>query len=274
MSSRILFAIVLACDLIAQTPPNVDLERQLWTVVKQALNSPEGDEYFQSNMLDAQLPRLKGTLVSIAPSDSGITLMLGLADPSIPDVALLVHGANAKSTSELAPGAQIEFSAVSRAFTRDPFLVTFDTDKDSIVTKPFGAVAPFWYVGAPIGIVRNGRYQSQGTRVEFDLPRGWTVERARPSIDNSELVILSHSGFVGAYGAVWITHDKSDADEISMRLPAAVAEPSAPGGTMAESRTWITTGKTRALFLGRSPTSDLAQFQISFDQIISSAVVP
>ena len=117
MSSRILFAIVLVCDLIAQTPPHVDLERQLWTVVKQALNSPEGDEYFQSNMLDAQLPRLKGTLGSTVPGDSGNTLMLGLADSTIPDVAPLVHG----------------------------------------------AVAPSWYVGSPMGIVHDGRYQSHGT---------------------------------------------------------------------------------------------------------------
>jgi len=268
MSSRVLFAIGFACAVSAQTPSHVDPARQLWTSVKQALTGPDGDEYFQSSMKDCLLPRLKGTLVSTVPSEHGITLMLGLADPSIPDVALLVHGANAKSTSEMMPGAQVEFSAAAHGFTRDPVLVTFDTVEDSIVAKPFGAIAPSWYVGNPMGVVRTGQYLSHLTGIRFDLPTGWTVESTRPSIDNSELVILSHSGFVGAYAAVWITHDKSDADEISMRLPDAVAE------TMAESRTSINTGKTRVLFLARSPTSDFAQFQISFDQIISSAAVP
>ncbi len=274
MSSRVLFAIALACDLIAQTPTHVDLGRQLWTSVKQALNGPDGDEYFQSSMKDAMLPRLKGTLISALPSESGNALMLGLENPAILDVKLLVHGANVKSAIELMPGMQIEFSAVSIGFTRDPFLVTFDTVEDSIVAKPFGPIAPSWYVGNPMGEVRTGQYLSHLTGIKFDLPTGWTVESTRPSIDNSELVILNHSWFVGAYAAVWITHDKNDADEITMRLSDAVAEPSKPGGTMSESRTWITTGKTRVLFLARSPTSDLAQFQISFDQIISSAVVP
>jgi hypothetical protein len=62
-------------------------------------------------MMDAQLARLKGTLISSVPSDTGNTLMLGLVDSTIPDVALLVHGASAKSTSELELGAQIEFRA-------------------------------------------------------------------------------------------------------------------------------------------------------------------
>jgi len=197
--------------------------------------------------------------------------MLGLADSTIPDVALLIHGANAKSTSELELGAQIEFSAVPRTFTRDPFLVTFDTDKDSIVMKPFGAVAPSWYVGAPMGIVRHGRYQSQGTRVEFDLPSGWTLENTHPSVDNGDLAILTHSGFDGGYAAVCMSSNKSDADEISIPPPAAIPQ---QDSKMSESRTRITTGKTRVLFLARSATSDRSKFQTALDQIISFAVVP
>ena len=164
---------------------------------------------------------------------------------------------------------------MSRAFTRDPFLVTFDTDKDSIVAKPFGALAPSWYVGDPIGIVRSGRYQSQGTRVEFDLPSGWTVESTHPSVDNGDLAILTHSGFEGAYAAVWMTCDKSDSDEISIPLLACGSRDECGRArrcpTVAQ---WITTGNTRVLFLARNPTSDLSKFQTAFDQIISSAVVP
>jgi hypothetical protein len=70
---------------------------------------------------------------------------------------------------------QIEFSAVGNDFTREPFLVTFDTDKDSIITKPFGAVAATCYVGPP-------------------MPSGWTVESTPPSVDNGDLAILTHSG--------------------------------------------------------------------------------
>ena len=76
MSYRILIAIAFACGLTAQTPLHADLERQLWTSIKRALIGPEGDDYFQSSMKDAMLPRLKGTLISVIANDSGNALVL------------------------------------------------------------------------------------------------------------------------------------------------------------------------------------------------------
>src|SRR5260370_14726752 len=111
MSSSILIATALACELTAQTPVRVDLERQLWTGIKGALTGSDGEEYFQSSMKDAMLPRLKGNLISAVPNDSGNALVLGLTDSSTPEVALLLHGANATTPSALTPGAQIEFEA-------------------------------------------------------------------------------------------------------------------------------------------------------------------
>jgi hypothetical protein len=124
MSFR-LVAIAFACQLTAQVPARVDLERQLWTSIKRALIGRDGDEYFQSSMKDAMLPRLKGTLISVVPNDSGNALVLGLADSITPEVALLVHDLPA----ELATGASIEFEGVPTGFTKDPFLVTFQVDE-------------------------------------------------------------------------------------------------------------------------------------------------
>jgi hypothetical protein len=64
MFSRTVIAMAFAFEVTAQTLPHVDLEQELWTSIKQALNGPDGDEYFQSSMKDALLPRLKGTLIS------------------------------------------------------------------------------------------------------------------------------------------------------------------------------------------------------------------
>ena len=72
--------------------------------MKGALTGPDGEDYFQSSMKDAQLPRLKGTLISVVPNDSGNALVLGLTDSTTPEVALLVHDLG----SELTPGAPIE----------------------------------------------------------------------------------------------------------------------------------------------------------------------
>src|SRR3979409_1673665 len=101
MSSRIWIAITFACELTAQVPARVDVGQQVWTSIKRALISPDGDEYFQSSIKDAMLPRLKGALISVVPNDNGNALVLGLADSNIPEVALLVHDL----PRELAPGA-------------------------------------------------------------------------------------------------------------------------------------------------------------------------
>ena len=154
MFSRTVIAMAFAFEVTAQTLPHVDLEQELWTSIKQALNGPDGDEYFQSSMKDALLPRLKGTLISAVPNESGTTLVFGMTDSTTPEAAMLVHDL----PRELAPGTQIEFSAIPIGYSRDPFLVTFDTDKDSIVTKPFGTIAPSWYIGPALGAVRTAEF--------------------------------------------------------------------------------------------------------------------
>jgi hypothetical protein len=206
------------------------------------------------------------------------------------------------------PGRKIEFSAVPIGFSRDPFLVAFDTDKDSIVTKPFGTIAPSWYIGPALGAVRTGRYRHNGAQVQFDLPSDWTVEGTHPSVDNGDIAILKHSPFEGAYAAVWMVREKIRAAGISsgfsMQLPetvaqrmllqgykvrpesvqqtwisghqalTAVADYEENGAKMSESITWIITEHTRALFFARIVAYDLPIFQTHFDQIIDAAVVP
>ena len=306
MFSRTIIAIAFACLATAQTPPHVDPERMLWTAIKQELTGADADEYFQSSMKDALLPRLKGTLISAWPNGDGIVVGLGFADTKIPHIALVLHGPNA--AIPIGFGLPIEFSAVAIGFTKDPFLVTFDVDKDSVVTKPFGMLAPFWYVGHPLGEVKSGRYRNGSTSVEFDLPSDWTVEGTHPSTDNGEIAILKHSPFEGAIAGVWMVRHTIRAEEISKRLLAvlpetvtqrsglqgysvrpesvqqrwisggqaltAVADYQENGAKMSESLTWIITEHTRALFFVRIGPYDLPIFQTSFDQIISSAVVP
>jgi hypothetical protein len=265
MSSRIWIAIAFACELAAQVPARVDVERQLWTSIKRALISADGDEYFQSSMKDAMLPRLKGTLISVVPNESRNALVLGLADSSSPEVALLIHDL----PRELAPGASVEFEGVPISFTRDPFLVTFQVDE---VTEPFGAIAPSWYFGPAMGATKSGRYRNNHTRVEFDLPSDWTVEGTHPSVDNGDVVILRLLSFEGAFAAVWMAREKTK--PAGRQVLTSVTAYEENGVKMSESRTWIVTENTRVLFFARATPYDLPIFQTHFDPIISSAVVP
>jgi hypothetical protein len=55
---------------------------------------------------------------------------------------------------------------------------------------------------------------------------------------------------------------------------SAVADYVMAGQKMVEYLTWVDGEKSRALFVGRVPPSELANFQLIFDPVVQSALVP
>ncbi|HEV1286248.1 MAG TPA: hypothetical protein VNU44_13085 [Bryobacteraceae bacterium] len=100
-------------------------ERALWKDLKAALTSPTGDTYFETNMKDALVPRLKGKLVAMSPASKPKELVLAIEN-SAGDVTLKLDGA---LPGKMEPGGEIEFEGIAKTFTKDPFMVTFDTEK-------------------------------------------------------------------------------------------------------------------------------------------------
>ncbi|MGA3189078.1 MAG: hypothetical protein ABSF22_18390 [Bryobacteraceae bacterium] len=100
-------------------------ERALWKDLKAALTATGGDTYFETNMKDALVPRLKGRLVAMMPAVKPKELILSIEN-SAGDVTLKLDGA---LPGKMEPGGELEFEGVARSFTKDPFMVTFDTEK-------------------------------------------------------------------------------------------------------------------------------------------------
>ena len=100
-------------------------ERALWKDLKAALTAPAGDTYFETNMRDAIVPRLKGKLVAMSPAVKPKELILAIENPA-GDVRLKLDGA---LPGKMEPGGELEFEGVARSFAKDPFMVTFDTEK-------------------------------------------------------------------------------------------------------------------------------------------------
>jgi hypothetical protein len=103
-------------------------ERALWKDLKAALTAPSGDSYFETNMKDALVPRLKGKLVAASPAAKPKELILAIENPA-GDVTLKLDGA---LPGKMEPGGEIEFEGVAKSFTKDPFMVTFDTEKTKL----------------------------------------------------------------------------------------------------------------------------------------------
>lgn len=279
--------------------------RELWTAVRRELSGPDGEQYFQSSMKDTMLPPLIGKMISARRQGDRVVVGLDLSDARVAEVDLILQGAGTKIP--VVYGLPIEFSAVAISFTKDPFLVTFETDEKNILVRPVEGIEPSWYVGPALGKVKAGRYQQNGPPVEFDLPADWTVEGARPVTDGS-IVTLSHSRFERARAGVSIARAKMSAAEAANRLSAArsgivgqrvafqgyairpesvqqrwiggrqgvtaLADYEQNGEKMSESLTWIMTEHSRILFFVQATAYDLPIFQAQFDPIIQSAVIP
>jgi tetratricopeptide (TPR) repeat protein len=104
-------------------------EWALWKDLKAALTAPEGDTYFETNMKDALVPRLKGKLVATTPASKPKELILAIEN-SAGDVTLKLDGA---LPGKMEPGGEIEFEGIAKSFTKDPFMVTFDAEKAKLI---------------------------------------------------------------------------------------------------------------------------------------------
>ena len=136
MRNRLLFLAVLAATLGAQAPAprpvNPDAARALWRSIKKQLTAANGEDYFRANLENADLPVLIGTLLSATPADQPSELLVNLSGGDSPEVTLKLTDESGRLSQvghlngPLAPGSQIQFRGVPVAFTREPFMLTFE----------------------------------------------------------------------------------------------------------------------------------------------------
>lgn len=105
----------------------------LWLRLKEALTGDEGAQYFESSMKDAQAPRLKGTLVEQKPKE----LLVAMSTGGPADVTLVLASPMPKAE----PGTSFEFEGVAKSFTKEPFMLTMEVEKDKIYDWPAAAPA-------------------------------------------------------------------------------------------------------------------------------------
>jgi tetratricopeptide (TPR) repeat protein len=105
----------------------------LWMSLKQALQAPDGSQFFDSHMKGAAVPggaegvqKFKGTLVSAKPAVSPKELVVAIADANTPEVTLKLETA---LRGKPVVGSELEFEGVPEAFTKEPFMVTFNEAK-------------------------------------------------------------------------------------------------------------------------------------------------
>ena len=124
----------------------------LWKSIKESLVAAEGEKYFES-VKGAALPggaggvtKFKGWLIKADPPVKSKVLLVSMEGKDQPaDVTLKLVGEDGKPlplTGTPEVGDQIEFEGVGDAFTKDPFMVTFDVEKAKITGLTVKPAAP------------------------------------------------------------------------------------------------------------------------------------
>lgn len=106
---------------------------KLWYTIKQSLTSDQGDQFFNSNVKDAEIPggaegvkNFTGTVISIDPPDRPTKVVLGVEDPTKPDTTLeFSQPLPATALDKIKVGQTLEFSGVADSYTKDPYMLTF-----------------------------------------------------------------------------------------------------------------------------------------------------
>ena len=102
-------------------------------MLKQQLLGADGQKFFEEKVKDVFLPggvipgrdAFDGTLISSTPADHPNRFLIALPGNTIPEVTLKLLG---KLEKPLSPGTPVTFEGVVRAFTADPFMLTFDVE--------------------------------------------------------------------------------------------------------------------------------------------------
>lgn len=101
----------------------------LWMGIKKELAGENGEQYFEANVKNAAIPKLKGTVVAAKPPVRSKELVIGMENAEVGEVTLKF---DAPLTGKPKVGSVVEFEGVPTAFSKDPFNLTFETEKGKV----------------------------------------------------------------------------------------------------------------------------------------------
>jgi len=108
----------------------------MWQTIKTGLTGDNPDAFFEASVKDAELPggangvqKFKGTIISMTPATRPKEIVLAVEKPGVADVTLKFETA---LPGKMDPGEQLSFEGVAKAYTKDPYMLTIETDKDKI----------------------------------------------------------------------------------------------------------------------------------------------
>jgi tetratricopeptide (TPR) repeat protein len=108
----------------------------MWQTIKTGLTGDGPDAFFDSSVKDALLPggangvtKFKGKIISMTPAVRPKEIKLAVEKPDVADVTLKFE---MPLPGKMEPGDELSFEGVAKAYTKDPYMLTLETEKDKI----------------------------------------------------------------------------------------------------------------------------------------------
>jgi hypothetical protein len=149
-------------DFKIKSSTEVDAEKQaafaakypqlaLWLGIKGQLADTNGDKYFEDQLKGSGVPKLKGVLMDAKPACRSKELLVAVPEPDqqgTPQTVITLKLVNDDKPDALSgkpeTGAtvEIQWEGVPSAFTKEPFMLTMDTEKAKIEGLKISPCAP------------------------------------------------------------------------------------------------------------------------------------
>jgi hypothetical protein len=118
----------------------------LWMKIKGQLADTNGDQYFTDQLKNSAVPQLRGTLVDAKPECRPKELLVAVPLPDAPQPlrAEITLKLDTALTGKPDLNKEFHWEGVPSAFSKDPFMLTMDTEKakiEGITTTPCAAPA-------------------------------------------------------------------------------------------------------------------------------------
>ena len=113
----------------------------LWMGIKGQLADTNGEKYFDEQLKGSGVPKLKGVVVDARPAGRPKELLVAIPEPDqkgTPQTVITLKLVADEKPDALAGkpdtgvGVEIQWEGVPSAFTKEPFMLTMDTEKGSI----------------------------------------------------------------------------------------------------------------------------------------------
>jgi hypothetical protein len=106
----------------------------LWKKIRGQLADTNGEQYFYDQLKNSAVPELRGTLIEAKPECRPKELLVAVPLPDAPKPlrAEITLKLNLPLNGEPEPFGEFRWAGVPSAFTKDPFMLTMDTEKTSL----------------------------------------------------------------------------------------------------------------------------------------------